>query len=793
MRVVSTIMIVAFAALSGFAQTSASGNRTTLTGVPSHHVASFRAVGVSSEEVVTIEQARSDTNGDLIPDYSVSGDTLEVYGVVISPNFLLSSNATSYYIEDSTAGIDVYASGVMDFSEGDSVFVIGTIDIYNGVTEIIPLTSDSTHFGVIEHNVEMPTPKLLTLHDYLQNAEMYEGQLVQIDTLYKVQGTWPKANSNASIYVMDSSKADTVQMYIDKDGGVDGSPEPLFPINLVGVASQYSYSGAGGYQILPRDTADYWKVPGIVSTVSIAQARQDLNKDNVPDFSVTGDTLEVYGVVTSPNYLTSSNATSYYMQDATAGIDLYVGGAVLNYSVGDSVLAVGKILQYNGVTEFEPLTSDSTNLRVLKHNAVVPEPKHLTLHQYMQNAESYEGQLVEIDTLSKVRGTWPKANSNASIYVTNMSLSDTVQIYIDKDTEIDGTAEPSYPINVVGISSQYAPSGVGGFEILPRDTTDYYKVYGVPIVASIATARKDDNKDLVPDYSLTGDTLMVRGVVTSPNFTASANGTSYYVQDATAGIDVYGGGKAMKFNIGDSVFAVGTITQYRGLTELKLLAADSADFGLLKAGATVPQPKLVSADEFTQNGESYEGQLIEIDTLFKASGTWPAAGKNVSVYMMNQAETDTVQVFFDADMGIGGTTEPDYPVNVVGVVSQYASSGVTGGYELNPRDSADVKHIVVVAVKEKENGVPATFYLSQNYPNPFNPSTTINFGLPKEAQVQITVYNILGQRVAMLVDQNMKAGNHQVTFNADRLASGVYFYMMRAGDQLFKQKMLLMK
>ncbi len=99
----------------------------------------------------------------------------------------------------------------------------------------------------------------------------------------------------------------------------------------------------------------------------------------------------------------------------------------------------------------------------------------------------------------------------------------------------------------------------------------------------------------------------------------------------------------------------------------------------------------------------------------------------------------------------------------------------------------------VVAVKDRPGAVPASFYLSQNYPNPFNPSTTIRFGLSKDEQVQIAVYDVLGQRVATLVDGRLKAGNHETVFNASRLASGMYLYVMRAGGNTFKQKMLFVK
>lgn len=90
--------------------------------------------------------------------------------------------------------------------------------------------------------------------------------------------------------------------------------------------------------------------------------------------------------------------------------------------------------------------------------------------------------------------------------------------------------------------------------------------------------------------------------------------------------------------------------------------------------------------------------------------------------------------------------------------------------------------------------VPKEFGLSQNYPNPFNPSTTISFALPKASDVSIDVFNILGRKVASLVNQRKTAGNHTVQFRASNLSSGVYFYTLRIGGRVLKsQRMLLIK
>ncbi len=82
----------------------------------------------------------------------------------------------------------------------------------------------------------------------------------------------------------------------------------------------------------------------------------------------------------------------------------------------------------------------------------------------------------------------------------------------------------------------------------------------------------------------------------------------------------------------------------------------------------------------------------------------------------------------------------------------------------------------------QHENLPKTYSLSQNYPNPFNPSTIIKFGLPKAGHAILEVYNILGQRVAILIDGYQPAGYHEISFNAQHLASGVYVYRLTTGE-----------
>ncbi len=95
-------------------------------------------------------------------------------------------------------------------------------------------------------------------------------------------------------------------------------------------------------------------------------------------------------------------------------------------------------------------------------------------------------------------------------------------------------------------------------------------------------------------------------------------------------------------------------------------------------------------------------------------------------------------------------------------------------------------------VVEFSSELPQEFSLQQNYPNPFNPETTIAFALPHPAIVTLKIFNLLGNEIATLLQQPLSAGNHKVTFKAENLSSGVYFYHLQAGEFVQTRKMVLL-
>jgi len=121
--------------------------------------------------------------------------------------------------------------------------------------------------------------------------------------------------------------------------------------------------------------------------------------------------------------------------------------------------------------------------------------------------------------------------------------------------------------------------------------------------------------------------------------------------------------------------------------------------------------------------------------------------------------------------GFGTTTKPkSYSYS-----DQFANSG-TYQYRLKQIDFDG--SFAYSNVAEVEVSLPTEFSLEQNYPNPFNPSTSIQFSLPVDAQVQIEVYNLVGEKVAEVVNKDFSTGSHKVSFDASTLTSGIYFYQI---------------
>jgi hypothetical protein len=116
----------------------------------------------------------------------------------------------------------------------------------------------------------------------------------------------------------------------------------------------------------------------------------------------------------------------------------------------------------------------------------------------------------------------------------------------------------------------------------------------------------------------------------------------------------------------------------------------------------------------------------------------------------------------------------------------FAESDESGGFHNHQyslallNDAIAKSAAIVTGIRESDNHVPLTFALDQNYPNPFNPTTTIKYTIPFESKVQLTIFNVLGEAVAIPIDNVENAGYKSFEWNSSSFASGIYFYRLQA-------------
>ncbi|MFN3562436.1 MAG: T9SS type A sorting domain-containing protein, partial [Chloroherpetonaceae bacterium] len=307
---------------------------------------------------------------------------------------------------------------------------------------------------------------------------------------------------------------------------------------------------------------------------------------------------------------------------------------------------------------------------------------------------------------------------------------------------------------------------------------------------------------------LLNQTVTVRGTVTADsldnlNETPTNAPIAIHIQDGRgifSGVRVVLNGyttPAGQIVRNDSVEVTGIVRESFNYTQID--ARQSAGGSITKIGtATTPiTPLVLTTDTLRVRSERFEGMLVQVNNV-EVTRT-RLAGQEFAIRQQNATTTDDYLVddLSGWDFRGGGTATPVNPnADTVRVGDRFAElRGIHffsfSQYKLTPRRTGD--YAGYLFTNEKVNPTPKQFSLAQNYPNPFNPITMIRYELPERADVTLKVYDVLGREVATLVNAAQGQGSYQVPFNAANLASGIYFYRLKAGSFMQTKKMLLVK
>jgi hypothetical protein len=210
---------------------------------------------------LTIAQIRA------LPATSTAGTKVTVRGIVNSPNFHATKNA--FYMQDGTAGINIYGGTSYGPTPGDSVVVVGWLMLYNGTLEVSDTTGTTITVTKVSSGVA-PTPKVVTVAELNANGENYESQLITVNSVTRVSVAWPASTGSTTTVKCTANgvTTDTLLLVVKKPSEVLSSgSEPVWPKHVTGIATQYTTTGTGGYQIMPRYVADF--VTPIVPKVTV--------------------------------------------------------------------------------------------------------------------------------------------------------------------------------------------------------------------------------------------------------------------------------------------------------------------------------------------------------------------------------------------------------------------------------------------------------------------------------------------------------------------------------------------
>jgi len=171
-------------------------------------------------------------------------------GVITTVDFQLSSTTlTNYYFQDASGGLSLFIRGKVPLLQGTRVRVKnGFVYSFSGQKEIDVQANQIESLGT----PGLPTPKIVTMTEYKTNQAKIEGQYIGIKNAGIKRGTWPAANVNGTIILNDVS-GDSLEMFLDRDTDIDGSPQPATPFDVLGVATQFN----GRPQIQPSARADF--------------------------------------------------------------------------------------------------------------------------------------------------------------------------------------------------------------------------------------------------------------------------------------------------------------------------------------------------------------------------------------------------------------------------------------------------------------------------------------------------------------------------------------------------------
>ncbi len=753
----------------------------------------------TSEPIVNIRT----NDGSGIP--TRLGEVVTISGIVTASNQF--GNAGPANIEDNTAGISIYGSAFANtVAIGDSVTVTSTVDQFNGMTQLNTTLGSPT---ITNHGAasELVEPTIVTLSEIKNQSwngvELIEGLLVRINNVsINGSGTF----SGSTNYTI-SDATNTLDMRIDNDvASIIGTAIPSGNVDLIGVVGQYDFGTFNtGYQVLPRFIEDIVteNTPLILTPVVASNVTPNSftvyyntlrNGDSEVRYGTTTalelDTITIeedttfhvipitdleeltkyYYKVYSTNEIGTSESEIFSVTTASSNPSIGDINVYFNYSVDNSVAIPGNEAQGNVDFKAKLLSrinsaTYSIDMAVYSFfglndvaNAIVAAKNRGVKVRVVYDARDVQSSmqiLLNNGILMSQRPSGLDGIMHNKFGIFDARDSEPTNDWVWTGSWNWTSLELNWRNNVIEINDpSLAQTYQDEFEEMWGSDTDTPN----PSNAKFSSNKTDNTSH---SFSIGGRDV---GLYFSPS-----DQTESKIIDVMASADssIY---FALLAFTSDGIFNSIELRHSLGLTDIRGIITDAnvqgSEFSNLQ--------NLSGSEVFDFNlSDKLHHKYGMVDAPYASTDPVVITGSHNWSRAANESNDENTLIIHD-----------------VYIANQYMQEFKKRYNELG---GTTVFNIPIVTSVEDDEIIPSTLVLEQNYPNPFNPVTTISFTLPVSEFVDLSVYNLLGQKVGIIYSGIANSGKTVVDFNASALSSGIYFYTLSTKSETFTKKLMLLK
>jgi len=720
------------------------------------------------------------------------------------------------YIQDNTAGVAVFYN---DFSAavkiGDSVIVTAKLTQFNGLTEL-SYTPTGCSFTRIDSNKTVVPIDInlleLTTQDFA-GVEPYEGRLFRVNNVTTTAtGVW--AYTNYPLTDVTGTYAGVLR--IDNNTNLIGTSVPTGTFSIIGAGSQFKVGAPyqGGYQMLPRFTNDLilGAGPNILNppiesaisqnSVTITWTTQNASdskvrymltdsnyqpvvfRDSVSNATMTtSHTITLtnlrpgkiyYMNVTSTNGQGSSTSSGNYFSTSSAAGSTGKWEVYFNKSVDNSFAMPNN--NANGNTNLATRLIQRIDSAKYSIDFAIYSFNDLTQVKNALIQAVVRGVKLRIVYDSRTNQALMQDLINAGIPVqkrntgTGALMHDKFMIFDHRDTTSaaddwlwGGSAnitDDQFNVDAQNVILIQDQAICGAYEREFEEMWGSHTNFNDPVRARFGPAKSDNTPHL---FFVNGKRIEV---YFSPSDGVSTQIENMIGNNTNKSINfcIYA---FTRFNISNKMKS-----QYqpptkmvRGVFDASQSAAGGVYEEMKGLGGQTPWNPAAPVYLESQTGLLHSKYML-IDADLPSSNPIVQTG---SFNYSNAATFDNdenIMIIYDSLMANQYYQE---------FAARYIQAGGTLG------------------ITHTENSVTENYFMKQNYPNPFNPTTTIEFGIPKQEFVSLKIYDMLGREVSTLVSQNLSMGVYKYTFETTGLSSGMYFYVLNSGSFKQTKQMMLIK